>query len=136
MSSVRRPKDDKGALGERRARTRAPGAGRSQLEGWVFPLNHSGNPVGAGEDFCGVLCFFHQVVDLLRAAQSADTVRADVPPELCLFLILGAGSHLFDVSALAEHSRGVDTTAAWKQEAFIGVFRTLLKEGLFKRKKR
>jgi AcrR family transcriptional regulator len=77
---------------------------------------------------------FREVVDLLRGAQAAGTVRADVRPELCLFLILGAGSHLFDVSALAERSHGIDPSAEWTREAFVGVLRVLLAEGLFGRK--
>ena len=51
----------------------------------------------------------------------------------CLFLILGAGSHLFDVSALAKRSQGIDTTAAGTHEAFIRLLRTLLENGLFRR---
>ena len=46
---------------------------------------------------------FREVVDLLRAGQGAGIVKPEIRPELTLFLILGAGSHLFDVSALAQH---------------------------------
>jgi TetR/AcrR family transcriptional regulator len=74
---------------------------------------------------------FREVVDLLRAAQHAGILSADVRPELCLFMVLGAGSHLFDVSALAERSQGIDTTAAWTREAFVAGLRTLLERGLF-----
>jgi TetR/AcrR family transcriptional regulator len=73
---------------------------------------------------------FRQVVDFLRAAQTAGVVAADVRPELCLFFILGAGSHLFDVAALAQRSQGIDTTSAWTREAFVVVMRTLLERGL------
>jgi AcrR family transcriptional regulator len=76
---------------------------------------------------------FREVVDALRAGQHAGLVDPDVRPELCLFLVLGAGSHLFDVSALAERSQGIDTTAAWTAEAFVVVMRTLLERGLFRR---
>lgn len=76
---------------------------------------------------------FRDIVDLVRAAQTAGIVTPDVRPELCLFLILGAGSHLFDVSALARHSQGIDTTAAWTHEAFVAVMRTLLEHGLFRK---
>jgi TetR/AcrR family transcriptional regulator len=75
---------------------------------------------------------FRELVDLLRTAQVAGAVRAEIRPELCLFLILGAGSHLFDVSALAERSQGIDTTAAWTLEAFVGVVRALIEDGLFR----
>ena len=76
---------------------------------------------------------FRKVVDALRAGQNAGIVDPDIRPELCLFLVLGAGSHLFDVSALAERSQGIDTTAAWTAEAFVVVMRTLLERGLFRR---
>jgi TetR/AcrR family transcriptional regulator len=73
---------------------------------------------------------FRQVVDFLRAAQTAGVVAPDIRPELCLFLILGAGSHLFDVAALAQRSQGIDTTSAWTREAFVVVMRTVLEQGL------
>jgi TetR/AcrR family transcriptional regulator len=76
---------------------------------------------------------FREVVDLLRAAQGAGVVTPDIRPELCLFFILGAGSHLFDVSALAERSQGIDTTSTWTREAFVDLTRTLLEQGLFRR---
>ena len=76
---------------------------------------------------------FREVVDLVRAAQSAGIITPDVRPELCLFLILGAGSHLFDVSALAQRSQGIDTSASWTREAFVVVMRTVLEQGLFRR---
>lgn len=76
---------------------------------------------------------FREVVDLVRAAQTAGVVTKEVRPELCLFLLLGAGSHLFDVSALSQQSHGIDTTAAWTREAFVVLMRTLLEHGLFRR---
>jgi TetR/AcrR family transcriptional regulator len=76
---------------------------------------------------------FREVVDALRAGQHAGLVDPDIRPELCLFLVLGAGSHLFDVSALAERSQGIDTTASWTAEAFVVLMRTLLERGLFRR---
>jgi TetR/AcrR family transcriptional regulator len=76
---------------------------------------------------------FREVVDLLRAAQSAGIVTPEIRPELALFLVLGAGSHLFDVSALAERSQGIDTSASWTCEAFVVLMRTLLEQGLFRR---
>ena len=74
---------------------------------------------------------FREVVDLLRAAQGAGVIAPDVRPELVLFLILGAGSHLFDVTALAQRSFGIDTTTARTSDAFILLMRTLLDRGLF-----
>jgi len=76
---------------------------------------------------------FREIVDLLRAAQREGFIPPDVRPELCLFLVLGAGSHLFDVSALAERSQGIDTTASWTHEAFVVVMRTVLERGLLRR---
>jgi AcrR family transcriptional regulator len=76
---------------------------------------------------------FREVVDLLRAAQRAGIITPDIRPELCLFLVLGAGSHLFDVGALAERSQGIDTTATWTCEAFVAMMRALLEHGLFRR---
>lgn len=60
-------------------------------------------------------------------------VTPEIRPELALFLVLGAGSHLFDVSALAERSQGIDTSAAWTCEAFVLPMRILLEQGLFRR---
>jgi len=76
---------------------------------------------------------FREVVDVLRAGQSAGVVTPEIRPELALFLILGAGSHLFDVSALAQRSQGIDTTASWTCEAFVVLMRTLVEHGLFRR---
>src|SRR5262245_52660548 len=76
---------------------------------------------------------FREVVDLIRAAQNAGTVTPEIRPELALFLVLGAGSHLFDVSALAQRSQGIDTSASWTCEAFVVLMRTLLEQGLFRR---
>jgi AcrR family transcriptional regulator len=76
---------------------------------------------------------FRQVVDLLRAGQAAGDVTPEIRPELALFLILGAGSHLFDVSALAQRSQGIDTTASWTCESFVVLMRTLVDQGLVRR---
>jgi TetR/AcrR family transcriptional regulator len=76
---------------------------------------------------------FREVVDLLRAGQAAGIVTPEIRPELALFLFLGAGSHLFDVSALAQRSQGIDTTASWTCEAFVVLMRTLVEQGLFRR---
>jgi hypothetical protein len=46
--------------------------------------------------------------------------------------VLGAGSHLFDVSALAERSQGIDTTASWTRGAFVVLMRSVLEQGLLR----
>src|SRR5262249_3198025 len=76
---------------------------------------------------------FREVVDLLRVAQGAGVVKPEIRPELALFLVLGAGSHMFDVSAPAQRSQGIDTTAAWTCEAFVTTMRTVLADGLLRR---
>lgn len=76
---------------------------------------------------------FREVVDIIRAGQTAGIVTPDIRPELALFLFLGAGSHLFDVSALAQRSQGIDTTAAWTCDAFVALMRTVVEHGLFRR---
>lgn len=76
---------------------------------------------------------FREVVALVRAAQAAGAVAPDVRPELVLFLVLGAGSHLFDVTALAEGSVGIDTTSPATAEAFVALLQGLLERGLFRR---
>ena len=75
---------------------------------------------------------FHQVVDAARAAQRDGLIRRDVQPDLLLFLLLGAGSHLFDATALAQESLAVDASAASTLEDFLGLFRALLEQGLFR----
>ena len=73
------------------------------------------------------------MVDPKRAAQHAGFVAPETRPELALVLFLGAGSQLFDVSALAQRSLGIDTTASWTCEAFVVLIRTLVQDGLFRK---
>lgn len=75
---------------------------------------------------------FHQVVDAVRAGQRAGVIALSVRPELLLFLVLGAGSHLFDVTALAQGSLGIDASAASTQDDFLVLVRGLLERGLFR----
>jgi len=49
-----------------------------------------------------------------------------------LFLILGAGSHLFDVTALARDTVGIDATTARTRDDFVLLIRTLLERGVFR----
>jgi AcrR family transcriptional regulator len=73
---------------------------------------------------------FQQVVAAVRAGQRAGFIAPEVKPELVLFLVLGAGSHLFDVTALAQQSVGIDATTARTRDDMVVLLRTLLRDGL------
>jgi hypothetical protein len=75
---------------------------------------------------------FREVVDTIRAGQRDGAVAPGVRPDLLLFVLLGAGSHLFDVTALARESVGIDATAPRTREDIIVLLRTLFREGLFR----
>ncbi len=75
---------------------------------------------------------FHQVVDAVRAGQRAGLIAANVRPDLLLFLVLGAWSQLFDSTALAQESLGIDTRAPSTQEDFLVLVRVLFEHGLFR----
>jgi AcrR family transcriptional regulator len=75
---------------------------------------------------------FREVVDTIRAGQRDGAVAPGVRPDLLLFVLLGAGSHLFDVTALARESVGIDPTAPRTREDIIVLLRTLFREGLFR----
>jgi AcrR family transcriptional regulator len=75
---------------------------------------------------------FREVVAAVRDGQRAGLIATDVRPELVLFLILGAGSHLFDVTALARESVGVDATAPATREDFVRLLREVLRGGLLR----
>lgn len=74
---------------------------------------------------------FREVVDWIRASQAAGAVSSQLRPELVLFFVLGAASHIFDVSALAQQSQGIDTASSWTREHFATVMRSVLSGGLF-----
>ena len=75
---------------------------------------------------------FQQVVGAVQEAQHAGLIATDVRSDLLLFLVLGAGSHMFDVTALAQESLGIDVNAASTQEEFLELIRALLGQGLFR----
>jgi AcrR family transcriptional regulator len=75
---------------------------------------------------------FREVVAAVRDGQRAGLIATDLQPELVLFLILGAGSHLFDVTALARESVGVDATDAATREDFVRLLRQVLSGGIFR----
>lgn len=73
---------------------------------------------------------FRGVVDILRAAQGAGLLDATIRPELLLFLVLGAGSHLFSVSALAQSTLGIDARSDATREAFASLLLTVVTKGV------
>jgi AcrR family transcriptional regulator len=77
---------------------------------------------------------FQRVIDLVRAGQAGGAIRSDVRPELFLFFMLGAGSHLFDVAALARVSAAVDVDAEAVREEFVALARSVLIDGLLRRR--
>ena len=74
---------------------------------------------------------FQQMVAATRAGQRNGLIAADVRPDLLLFVILGAGSHLFDVTALAKESVGIEASETRTREDFVALMRALLTRGLF-----
>jgi TetR/AcrR family transcriptional regulator len=75
---------------------------------------------------------FRDVVAAVREGQKAGIIATDVRPELVLFLVLGAGSHLFDVTALARESVGLDARTPATREAFVRLLRETLVGGIFR----
>jgi TetR/AcrR family transcriptional regulator len=76
---------------------------------------------------------FREVVDTVRAGQREGAVAPGVRPDLLLFVVLGAGSHLFDVTALARESVGIDPTAPRTREDLVVLLRTLFESGVLRR---
>ena len=66
----------------------------------------------------------------IRSGQRAGLIARDVRPELLVFLMLGASSHLFDVGAFVREITGVDVTAPATREAFVQLVRTVLTNGV------
>jgi TetR/AcrR family transcriptional regulator len=75
---------------------------------------------------------FREIVGAIRAGQRAGVIAAHLRPDLLLFLLLGAGSHFFDVTAFARESLGVDATAARNREDFVCLIREVLQHGVFR----
>lgn len=73
---------------------------------------------------------FGAVVGLLQHAQREGVVVAEIRPDLALFLILGAGSHLFDIGALAAGTQGIDVRRAATRDAFSLLLQTVLTRGI------
>ena len=78
---------------------------------------------------------FNDILALVRIGQRAGVVAPEIRPDLLLFLILGAGSHLFDVTAFARRSIGLDVAAPQTRDDFIALVSELLEHGLVRRDK-
>jgi AcrR family transcriptional regulator len=76
---------------------------------------------------------FREMANLVRTGQRAGLLAPHVRPDLALFFMLGAGSYLFDVTALAQESFGVDATSAQVREDFVVLVREVLRGGLFRK---
>jgi len=76
---------------------------------------------------------FRMFVDAIRAGQRAGLIDPAIRPNLLLFFFLGAGSHLFDVTALAHESIGIDATSPRTREDFVVLVRELFRRGLFRK---
>ena len=70
------------------------------------------------------------MVAAVREGRKAGLIATDVRPELVLFLVLGTGSQLFDVTALARESVGLAATAP--REALVRLMRETLVGGIFR----
>jgi AcrR family transcriptional regulator len=68
-------------------------------------------------------------VALIGKAQRAGVLARNLRPELLLFFVLGAGTHVFDVAALAKEALGVDVGSEATREAFVAMFQQILERG-------
>jgi AcrR family transcriptional regulator len=71
----------------------------------------------------------------IRKAQRAGIIAPELRPDLLLFFFLGAGSHLFDVAALAKQGLGVDVDLEATREAFVALVQHVLTRGILAKKK-
>jgi AcrR family transcriptional regulator len=69
------------------------------------------------------------LVAAIRKAQRTGLIARELRPELLLFFALGAGSHIFDVAALAKQSLGVDVGSDSTREAFVKLFYHVMSRG-------
>lgn len=79
---------------------------------------------------------FRGFVQGVRDGQRAGFVDPDLRPDLLLFFILGAGSHLFDVTAFARASLGIDATAPRTRDQFVALVRAVLQHGTLRKTRR
>ncbi len=73
---------------------------------------------------------FGAVVEAIRAGQRSGAFTKEFRPELILMLMLGAGSHPFDVTAMFRESLGLDTQSPRTREELVVLLRELLARGL------
>jgi hypothetical protein len=105
------------------------GRSRSRLGGFDrVPADEPSGDRTAEQDRDGVMAAVRDKATVTDTLVRAPSVGGSA------FLILGAGSHMFDVSGLAQRSRGIDTTATWTCEAFASTMRTVLADGLLRRR--
>jgi AcrR family transcriptional regulator len=76
---------------------------------------------------------FKLATSQIRGAQRAGAIARDLDPGLLLFLVLGAGGHLFDVPALAKHTLGIDVRSEATRDAFVALFARVLRDGILAR---
>jgi TetR/AcrR family transcriptional regulator len=74
-----------------------------------------------------------EIVDTLKSEQRAGAIDPALSPELLLFFVTGAASHLFDVAAMAREALGVDPGAEGIREAFITLVRSVLEKGVVRK---
>lgn len=75
---------------------------------------------------------FRAVVDAIEAGQRAGVIAPEARADLFLFLMLGAGSHFFDVTALARESLGIDASSSRTRDDFVALMRLVLSRGVFR----
>ena len=75
---------------------------------------------------------FGTVVEAIRAGQQSGAFTREFRPELVLMLMLGAGSHPFDVTAMFRESLGVDTTSPRTRDEVVLLLREVLTRGVFR----
>lgn len=78
---------------------------------------------------------FRDIVDLLRAAQGAGLIDDSIRPDLLLFLVLGAGSHLFSVSAFAKCTLDIDVQSDATRESFASLLIDTVTKGVVLQRK-
>jgi TetR/AcrR family transcriptional regulator len=74
---------------------------------------------------------FRAFISAISVAQEHNIIQKSLNPKLLMFFVIGAVSHLFDVSSLAKESLGVDTKKPKTREEFIAMTLSILQRGVF-----